>query len=130
MQKLLKSLIFFLCFNCYLYSSPQIYVLYTSALLPKQFELRKQEYLKSFYTLISYGYEPWIIESTNIDNSFFDEISNRVLYPQKNVLSLRNKGVNEVMSIRASIPLLPFEDNDIVIKLTGRYLLSINILSK
>jgi hypothetical protein len=99
----------------------QIHVIYTSALIPKQFEQRKQEYLKSFYQLKAFGFEPWIIEATKINSSFFDQITNQVLYPQTNDLTLRNKGVNETMSMRASLPYLHFADDDIVLKMTGRY---------
>lgn len=122
MLKHAKTISFlFVTLTCYL--SSQIQVIYTSAVLPKQYDLRKTEYLDSFNKLKSFGLNPWIVESTNITESFFDEISNQVLYPQKNDFSLLNKGVNEARSIRESIPFMPFDDEDIVIKLTGRYLL-------
>jgi hypothetical protein len=100
-----------------------VHVIYVSAVIENQAELRKSEYLKSFYALKSYGFDPWIIEAMNINHSFFDEISDKVFYPQKNNLTLKNQGVNEIISIKEILPLLPFEDEDIVIKLTGRYFL-------
>ena len=115
----LQLIAFFLVFVPSLFS--QIHVMMTSAIIPMQYEWRKMEYLTGFNAIKSYGFDPWIIEATHITSSFFDEVSNRVLYPQTNDLSLNNKGVNETMSMRASLPYLPFDDEDIVIKLTGRY---------
>ena len=100
-----------------------IEIIFTSALIAHQFEIRKEEYLKSYTTLIKNGFTPWIIESTNIDHSFYDELTSHICYPQKNNPTVRNIGVNEVMALKTSIPFLPFNDDDIVIKLTGRYLL-------
>src|SRR5579871_6172774 len=93
----------------------QIHIIMTSALIDAQYEWRKHEYLTAINAVKSYGFEPWILEATHIISSFFDEVSNRVLYTQVNDLSLRNKGVNETMAIRASLPYLPFDDEDIVI---------------
>jgi|SRR5579862_4787806 len=119
MTSLSSLCLFFLIFASSLYS--QIHVIMTSAVIPHQYEWRKMEYLTGFNAIKSYGFNPWIIEATKVTSTFYDEISNQVLYPQTNDLSLRNKGVNETMSMRASLPYLPFEDDDIVIKLTGRY---------
>jgi len=118
-EKLVRFLL--LVWSAALYG--EVHVLMTGAVISLQYEARKQEYLTSFFSLQSYGIEPWIIIATNMHASFFDELSHQVLYPQKNNLSIRNKGVNEAMSLRASIPHLPFADDDIVIKLTGRYCL-------
>lgn len=101
----------------------KIHILFGSALIHDQEELRKEEYLKGYYTLKDYGFNPWIIEATNISCSFYDTISDRVLYPQTNNPNLKNKGVNEVQSFKTVLSKLPFNDDDIVVKLTGRYLL-------
>jgi len=100
-----------------------IHVVFTSALIPKKFEERKQDYLKSLFRLRSFGLDPWIVEATHINRSFFDKVSSQVLYVKTNDLSISNKGVNEVMSMKAGIGSYPFDDNDTIIKLTGRYLL-------
>ena len=100
-----------------------LHFLFTSAIIERNYEKRKTEYLKGLRTIRSYGFEPWIIETRNISASFFDPISERVLYPQCNIDSLQNKGANEVMAIRACISHLPFNDEDMVIKMTGRYFL-------
>lgn len=98
-----------------------VHIIMTSALIDTDYERRKQEYIRGVTTIQSYGIEPWIIESMPITSSFFDALSNQVLYPQTNNPSLTNKGVKELMSIRACLPYLPFNDEDLIIKLTGRY---------
>jgi len=114
---------FFLTLLCTCHLFSQIHVMVTSAQIPLHYEERRGEYLACLNALKLYGFDPWIIEATNINSSFFDEISHRVLYPNRHNDAFRNKGVNELMSMRASLPFLPFEDDDVVVKLTGRYYL-------
>ncbi|HSX26199.1 MAG TPA: hypothetical protein VLE89_04240 [Chlamydiales bacterium] len=100
--------------------SAEIHVIYTSALIPRNFPARKGEYLRSFNALKNYGFDPWIIEATHIDHSFYNDISNRVLYPHQNKY-MHNLGANELLSIRTCFPHFSFADEDVVVKLTGRY---------
>ena len=107
-----------------LFSSPKVHVILTSAIIKNQFGLRMVEYTNSIEQLRKLGIEPWIIEATNIRSSFFDKISDQVFYPQQHDDSqTNNKGINETRSIRACLPYLDFDDDDIVIKMTGRYFL-------
>lgn len=101
----------------------QIQMICTSALIENQFERRKLEYLSSLLQIRSLGFEPWVIECRNIGSSFFDDVTKQILYPQAHNDWLKNKGVNEALGIYQSVPCLPFDDEDIVIKLTGRYFL-------
>lgn len=119
-----KVLVFLFCFISI--HAEQIHVLFTSALIDRQYERRKDEYLVSIGQLRSLGFDPWVIEATNIHSSFYDQVTQRVLYPNQNNLALRNKGVNELASIRECFSKLPFDDDDIVIKITGRYFLKDN----
>jgi len=108
-----------------------IRVICTAALIDQQYEERKKEYVQSLNTLAFYGYIPYIVESCNKQgNSFLDSYSPHVLYTRTNNTALRNKGVNEALSIVAACTHLPFEDDDIVIKLTGRYQLNSDALFK
>lgn len=100
-----------------------IHFLYTSALIPAQYEERKAEYIRSLQAIRSFGYEPWIIEATNIDHSFFDDLGANVLYPKQNNPSLKNLTTNELRSLLPCLSKLPFKDDDLIIKITGRYLL-------
>jgi len=98
------------------------HIVCTAALIDQQYESRQKEYVHSFNRLAVYGYTPYIIESCNITgNSFLDAYSPYVFYTRTNNTALRNKGVNEALSIVAACTRLPFKDDDIVIKLTGRY---------
>ena len=122
MRALQLALLFFLTMLSPLFAE-KIHVIFTSALISKEFDQRKKEYLASLQQFRKFGLEPWIIEATNIDASFFDKISSQVLYPNEHDDSFSNKGVNENRSILACIPCLAFNDEDIIIKFSGRYFL-------
>ena len=51
----------------------------------------------------------------------FDNLSIPVIYTENGKLPMRNKGVNEWLDVKEVINQLDMKDNDIVIKLTGRY---------
>lgn len=120
-MSLLKGAIFSFLMTCSSHLSAKVQVMMTSATIEMDYKRRTEEYTKAIYAIKSYGIEPWVIECMPITHSFLDELSHQVLYPQSNDFSIKNKGVNEMKSIIASIPYLPFDDEDIVIKLTGRY---------
>ncbi len=73
--------------------------------------------------LRNFGLDPWIIEATNIQHSFYEELTKKICYPQKNNLSFKNIGVNEALSLKHSLHCLPFSDDDMIVKITGRYVL-------
>jgi len=115
----------YLFFLILLFSSvyaQQAKILYTAALLENNFETRKQEYIHSINILKEFGYKPYIVESCNKSGpTFFDEYSSHVCYAGTNDPTLRNKGVNEVLSLLAAFGEYDFNDDDMIIKLTGRY---------
>lgn len=99
-----------------------IKIIYTAALIDQNFEQRKNEYIYSLKILNSYGFNnPYIIEAISNGHSFFDKYSCNVIYTKINNASLRNKGVNEANSLIQAIKILNFNDDDIIIKITGRY---------
>lgn len=108
--------------------TPTIRILYTAALLDHKYEFRKEEYIYSLNILASYGHTPYIVEACKIGDTFFDQYSSTVCYSQVNNLQLRNKGVNEVRSIQEAFKQFKFNENDIIIKLTGRYYFSSDYL--
>jgi hypothetical protein len=108
-----------------------IRVVCTAALIDQQYEERKKEYVQSLNTLASYGYIPYIVESCSKQGkSFLNSHSPHVLYTRTNNTALCNKGVNEALSVVAACNSLPFKDDDIIIKLTGRYQLNSDALFK
>ncbi len=99
-----------------------IRVLATTALLDNQYEQRKSEYEKGIEVVNSFGYEPYIVEAITASGpTFLDDLSDTVFYSNVNDASLRNKGVNEARSMRAALEHFGFSDDDMIIKVTGRY---------
>lgn len=103
----------------------EIKILYTSALIPYKFEERKQEYIKCLKLLENYGYigRTYVVESGPYTAlSFFDEYCDHVFYANTNDTTWLNKGVNESKASLAAFNYFNFDDEDMIIKLTGRYL--------
>ena len=101
--------------------SSEIRVISTAALIDEQFEMRKQEYISSCEALHQYGFQPYLLESCKALQTFLNDYSHNVFYTKTNDRSLKNKGVNEALALRAGMHHYKFESNDIIIKLTGRY---------
>lgn len=102
-----------------------IKVLYTSALIPRKFEERKKEYIKCLQQLTELGLitNTYVIESgPPIANPFFEDYCPNVFYSNTNNTKLRNKGVNEANSLINAFQHYFFDDEDVLVKLTGRYL--------
>ncbi len=99
-----------------------IRVVCTAALIKDQEEQRKKEYIDSLNTLLSYGMWTYVLESCSSENfTFLDQHAGTVYYTKTNDPTLRNKGVNEALSLINGFSHFQFNDNDMVIKLTGRY---------
>ena len=107
-------------------------ILFTAALIDNQFEMRKKEYIHSLNLLFSFGYKPYICEARKPEKTFFDEYidSDHLYYAQSNNDMLKNKGVNEVKLMRAALKHYNFDDDDMIIKLTGRYYLTTDFFIK
>lgn len=101
----------------------RIHVFCSSALIPKRWQQRQNQYVRSIEALISYGYYPYVAESCAAAPTFFDAYTNRVFYTLSNNASLNNKGVNESVSLLLGLQQCNFADEDIILKITGRYFL-------
>lgn len=113
-------------FLCLLFQSfaSDLKILYTAALIPYKFEERKAEYIHSLDVLKLLGYrsQVYITESClSFPFSFFDAYCDHILYANINDWSLRNKGVNEAKAMLAAFHHFQFDDEDMIVKLTGRY---------
>ncbi len=83
--------------------------------------MRMDEYLYSLKTLQAFGYEPYIVESVKSHGpTFFDEHAKYICYTGTSNPRLRNKGVNEFISIREAFNNYQFDDNDMIVKMSGR----------
>ncbi len=98
-----------------------IRILCTAALIPHQYEMRKTEYIDSLQKITQFGYPSYVVESCTQGPTFLDDYATYVFYAKTNNPKLRNKGVNEALSMLACFRFFHFDDDDIIIKLTGRY---------
>lgn len=116
-----KNLVILLLLQTY-HTGAQIRIVCTAALLDAQADVRQQEYTHSINIIKNLGYEPYIIEACKQQGpTFFDTLSSQLFYATVNNPSLKNKGVNEGKTLLQGLKAYKFDDNDIVIKLTGRY---------
>ena len=97
-------------------------ILFTTALTPDFYENRKKEYIESFdisKNLI--GLENiQIIECLKSDGDFLNGLTDKIFFSNTNDDSL-NKGVKEGKSIKKFLENNAFDDEEIIIKQTGRY---------
>lgn len=100
----------------------KIYIVCTAALIEQQQEMRKQEYIHSLTAIQQFGYEPYVIEACKKTGpTFLEDYTNHVFYSTVNNPYLHNKGVNEGRTMLEGLRYFNFSDEDIIIKLTGRY---------
>lgn len=102
----------------------KIKILYTSALLPNKFEERKNEYIKSLHILETYGFkdQTYVVESMGFSPIvFFEKYCAHVLYANINDGSYINRYVNEAVAMLLALDFYNFDDDDMIVKLTGRY---------
>lgn len=115
-----------ICFSIFLHCCAQeiiekpLKVIFTAALIENQWEMRKQEYIYSLNSLLGYGLSPYIVEACKT-SSFLDEYKLPIFYPNVNDTSLRNKGVNEARLLLEALNHFEFDDDDLILKFTGRY---------
>lgn len=100
----------------------RIQIICTAALLDGQYEIRKREYIEAVEKIKKFGFMPYIVESCQTGPTFLDLLSDKVWYAKTNDLALRNKGVNEAKALLNFFKYNPFNDDDIIVKITGRYL--------
>lgn len=110
----------FLSLSCYVFG--QIRVVFTTALISYNYEMRKEEYIRAMNIVKGYGYEPYIFEACHpFSPSFFEEHVSHVFYSNVNNYRLINKGVNEAKSMMEGFDFYEFDDEDMIVKMTGRY---------
>ena len=106
----------------------------------KDFENRKKRYIECIETAklinkkLNDQIKIIIVENNGIRNTFLDELEVDVLYTENNNYNSNNymlhKGPNEMMDIKDVIHKYNINDEDVVIKLTGRYKLLNNSFFK
>ena len=119
---------------------PKVFFIVTTCLLQQNFEIRKKEYTNSINSLIhelnkytnclhknhleTYIY---IVENNGARHTFLNEFSSseipiKVIYTNHNQIPTSNKGLKELLDYLFILKeCKEIDDNDIVVKLTGRY---------
>ncbi len=98
-------------------------VLATSALIPENYQIRKWEYQQSFSTINRFGHDLYVTECyQEAGPAFIEEYSKNVYYSNVNA-NLRNKGVNETNALIKAFEYFNFDPEDLIVKITGRYIL-------
>jgi hypothetical protein len=94
----------------------------------KNAELRKKQYIQSITTLLNLvkndtNIKPIIVENNGVRKTYLDTLGCDVLYTNTNTENYPHKGMNELLDIHSVIRSYNIQDNDMIIKITGRYTL-------
>jgi len=74
--------------------------------------------------------KPIIVENNGLRQTFLDDLKCDVCYTHNNIINYNHKGENELLDIKEVINQYNIKDDDIIIKLTGRYkLLNLNFIN-
>jgi hypothetical protein len=105
-----------------------IYLIITSSIESKygirDDEHRKRTYIECIQQALSVSnglVKPIIVENNGTRATYLDDMGCDVVYTNNNVIDYGNKGVNELQDIKAVISKYNIQNDDIVVKLTGRY---------
>lgn len=105
-----------------------IYLIITTCINTKYYihnnENRLHKYVDSIKKTLSFVPEtitPIIVENSSSGNSYFDTIGCKVHYTNNNSKECIHKGVNELLDIKDVIETYKIQEEDVIIKLTGRY---------
>lgn len=85
---------------------------------------RKNTYLNSItktLSLLPSDIKPIIVENNGLRQTYLDELTVKVDYTDNNSVKYYHKGVNELLDIKYIINKYDIKDDDLIIKLTGRY---------
>jgi hypothetical protein len=83
-------------------------------------EHRIEEYKECFEILKNLGYGFYIVETVSEKSDFLEEYSENVFYTNVNG-TYNNRGANYVNAFKKFLNESNFDDNDVIIHITGRY---------
>jgi hypothetical protein len=72
------------------------------------------------------NYEIILIENNGMRNTYLDKLGCKVFYTNNNLLPTQNRGRKELQDIFDCIRYFKINDDDFIVKLTGRYILDPN----
>lgn len=111
-----------------------IYFIITTCLFNND-EIRNSQYVKGIQTLIDYietvqlsDYKIIIVENNGQKNMVLEQFSSKctIIYTNNNKIQTYNKGLKELMDIFDCITLNHIQDEDFIVKITGRYIIQDN----
>jgi len=95
--------------------------------------MREQQYFAAFTALQCYlvtngfsDYRIIVVEGNGKRETYLDELGCDVLYTTNNSLPTQNKGYKELADVLAVINTYNIQDDDFVVKMTGRYVINSN----
>lgn len=108
-----------------------LYLLITTCLIKDiHYNRRIEQYISSLYNTIDIFNKNFnnikmiIIENNNNTKTFLDDFDIEVFYTDTNIsINSNNKGIKELTDILKCIEKYNIQDDDLIIKLTGRYLI-------
>lgn len=105
-----------------------IYILITTSLILNDFEIRQMQYTTGINYVKKYfnnNCKIIIIENNGKRNTFLNDFDVDVFYTDNNNYTI-NKGATELNDINDCINYYKINDDDFIVKITGRYLLNEN----
>jgi len=96
---------------------------------------RKNRYIECINHLLKLNkndsnIKPIIVENNGLRSTFLDEFNCDICYTENNFTNYHHKGENELLDIKKIIHIYNIKDDDIIIKITGRYkLLNLNFIN-
>jgi len=105
-----------------------IYLIITTSINNKHgvinHEHRKKLYIKNIKNtleMLPANIKPIIVENNGYRETYLDNLGCDIIYTDNNNIKTKHKGINELLDIKYIISKYNINDNDIIIKLTGRY---------
>jgi len=93
-------------------------------------DIRKKQYINGITTLQNIindklidNYKIIIIENNGLRKTFLDDLGYQVFYTNNNSIPTKNKGIKELTDVFDCIHKFNINDNDFIVKITGRYVL-------
>lgn len=111
---------------------PTIYWIITTSLIETNFEVRKKQYIQGIQSVLTgtkgLNIQVIIVENNGKRVTFLDDFCNdeqcKILYTENNSLST-HYGVKELYDVISCIEYFNIQDEDYVVKMTGRYFLNV-----
>ena len=110
------------------------FIITTSLIEGEKYEKRKEQYINGIEKAIDLtnniaNLKMIIIENNGKRSTFLDNFKQEnidIFYTNNNLLNIKNKGVKELKDILDCINFYDIKDDELIIKMTGRYVLNSN----